>query len=798
MKFFLSNRQKVNLLAASFGASSIIVQTEFLRGVMEAAAGGTLAVGAALGAWMCWIALGALAGGWLARIIQDARKTAFFISALALPCALFPVLLLASIRLLLGLPGGELIPFDTLGVWSALACGPHALLVGLSFPIFAKLSTRDQIAYPSGAALFIGGLWAAEAAGAFFAGVFFTLILAGRTSPLLNVTLFGSLPLLLSSFLGFYPGRFGKLISTSFVLLCLVVFILVPSLEKKISLLYWQGLGSPGELLSQRWTRYCNLVAGRLGEQTTFYDDGYPVFNFPDPYYNASQAALLLSQHPKLSRILVVGTSAGGLAQALISSGAQEVVSVYPDKETERELMRYLPGDLRLPLESGAYRFVGDDARAFLGRPPARDRADRPAGWDMLLLNLDGPSHMNTSRYYTPGFFRRASRAFGPAGGVVALRLPIGANVMLPAELDQVASVWASLKQVFPYIALGLNSTHCYIFAASADSLVTQNLEIMMARVQPFEGKVPLLTRYILPMYFDSTRTAPLKETLQKRSIALGAHTDSTPVAWLHYLRLWARLARQAHGQKSGPGLLERVLESAAGRTYRTMAFWPAIILSFGFLLIWLSAVSKGKITVAVRWAAVLSIAATGFAAMGATVTLIYLCQLVFGALFYQVAMITATFMFFLAAGSSWASKRASVEASSGIVVAFLAFLVSVAVCLPTGGIVLLEPLIGIWGAWGTALAMVLFYLMVAAVGLFCGALFPWTAALHGWAEGTTRTDRTAAALDCADHLGAAAGALTVGVFAVPALGISAVGSSLALGMICVALFWFAISSKEL
>ena len=64
------------------------------------------------------------------------------------------------------------------------------------------------------------------------------------------------------------------------------------------------------------------------------------------------------------------------------------------------------------------------------------------------------------------------------------------------------------------------------------------------------------------------------------------------------------------------------------------------------------------------------------------------------------------------------------------------------------------------------------------------------------WPQFRYDAGRTAASLDCADHLGASAGALTIGVIAVPALGIAPVCSSLALAMICVALFWFAVSTR--
>ncbi|MEA1996966.1 MAG: hypothetical protein U9N45_04980 [Gemmatimonadota bacterium] len=794
----LPERQKIYILAASFGACSLVVQTEFLRQVMASAAGGTLAVGAALCAWLCWIALGAWAGGFVCSVSRDLRKALFFICALALPAALFPVFCFAGLRLMLDIPAGELVTMDTLGAWSGLASCPLAFFVGLSFPVFAGIASREQTACRSRAAVFIGGLWAAEAAGAFISGLIFTFILAGRTSPVLNTAVFGSLPLILSACLGLYPGKTGKYLSSALILACLTAFFFLPRLETKASSLYWEGLGSPGTLLSSRWTRYSHLIFSALSGETTLFENGLPVATFPDPYADASSAALLLSQHPGLSRVLVAGPSAYGLAQSLLAAGLREVTSVYPDREAHSELMRHLPGSLAGPLfERAGYRYICGDIRTFLGRQPALPSAAVPAGWDMVVLNLDGPSQANSSRYYTPNFFRRVRRAFGPAGGVLALRLPFGANVTAPAALDQAAAVWASLKAAFPHLALGLSPTHCFIFAADRDSLLSRNTATLMARVLPFEGQVPMLTRFLIPVYFDSTRVSPLYAALDQRSGSLRAHTDSSPVAWLHHLRLRARIARQSHHPQSSPGLLEKALDSAAGKGPPGLAFWPAILLSLAFTIIWLAGSRAGKYFPAVRLASALSIAAAGFTAMGATVTLIYLCQLVFGALFYQIALITSTFMLSLALGSFWASRRAFAGASSSAAVSLIAFFISVAVCLPSSGPFILEPLYCLGCFPGTALAMAVFYLLVAFVGLSCGMLLPWAAAIHEWASDVGRpTERTAAVLDFADHLGGAAGALAVGVFAVPALGLVTVGSSLALAMICVAMFWFAVSRK--
>jgi spermidine synthase len=790
----LEGRSRIYLVGAAFGAAALIVQTEFLRAVMESTAGGTLAVGAALGAWLISIAAGALLGGRLSASRAGGQSLAFVFSALALPCGLFLIFAVGALRFWLHTPAGEVVPFFSLAWMSLTGCAPFALLVGMTFPLLAALALKagEPVLLPS-SALFIGGLWAAEAAGAFLAGLLFTFVLSGRTGPVFNVALGSSLPLAAAVLIRLLHGRAGRLISAASISVLILVLLFTPLLERTFTSLRWQGLGAPGELLASTWTRYRSLFLGRLADQTTLYDNGEPALSFPDPYANAAQTALLLSQRQTPGRVLVVGPSAGGLAQALLSAGAEEVVSVYPDRRLEEELTGHLPDVLLEPLKSGRYNYVQADARAWLGRPPARIRAGRPASWDLILVNLPGPAHMDAARFYTPGFFRRAGRAFSPAGGLLVLRLPAAANYSLPAQSDQAAAVWASLRASFRFLALAENSTEIYLFATDREGLLSENPDTLTARVSRFEGRVPNLTRYLVPTFYDSTRIAPLRRSLDRLSRQTVPHTDIAPVAWLHYLRLWARIS----GGGKEPGLLERFLDAAAGIRARSVIPLPSLIVCLCLSLVLFFASRRGTGGRAVGQAAAISVAVVGFSAMGASVILLYLCQLVFGSLFWQVALITAVFMCALAAGSQHASARADLSRGGGRTVAGLAALLSLGVALCAVVPVLLEPLYESGSRAGEWLALALFYLTVAGVGLFAGMFFPWAAELHALEPSPPGAGRTAAALDFADHLGASLGALSVGVFMVPAWGILPVTGSLSLSLLCVAFFWLAVSKRN-
>ena len=387
MKSIFSIRTKAYLLGASFGASALIVQTELLRAVMEAAAGGALAVSAALGAWFFWIALGASAGGLLVRLIKSASKAAFYCSLLSLPLGLELIFLAGAPRLWLKVGPGELIPFETLLAWSAVTCAPFAFLVGISFPVLARMAAESYSFERESTPAAVGGLWAAEAAGALLSGLLFTLILAGRTTPIVNICLFASLPPLVGACSGIYHGRPGRIFSIFVIPAVLLVIISSTRLENYFLRLRWEGLGSQGKMEVCQWTLYRNLLFASLEGQTTVYDNGLPSFSFPDHYSDASFLSILLAQVPSPERILVVGPSAYGPAQAWLSSGVKEVVSVHPDEDLERLLLNHLPEEMQGQLRTGGYRYVKDDGRVFLARqarrPPPPAGAGGAAGWDL-------------------------------------------------------------------------------------------------------------------------------------------------------------------------------------------------------------------------------------------------------------------------------------------------------------------------------------------------------------------------------------------------------------------------------
>jgi predicted membrane-bound spermidine synthase len=241
-------------------------------------------------------------------------------------------------------------------------------------------------------------------------------------------------------------------------------------------------------------------------------------------------------------------------------------------------------------------------------------------------------------------------------------------------------------------------------------------------------------------------------------------------------------------------GLLESALEFA-GRLnpVQAIAMFP-LLVSILLLLAWLKARPETGIESALT---VLTVAVAGFTAMEVTMSMIYLCQILFGALFYQVAMISSTFMLALAGGSWWSSRRAPTERALSSGIANLLFALGAAAFAPALIAQFAEILGSMPSTWTSVAVYAAFYTGLLLTGLLCGALFPWAAEVYHRSRRSAELGATAACLDAADHVGASLAAVVAGSVMIPALGLKTTGLGAGLMVVCVALFWSALAVRR-
>jgi spermidine synthase len=220
---------------------------------------------------------------------------------------------------------------------------------------------------------------------------------------------------------------------------------------------------------------------------------------------------------------------------------------------------------------------------------------------------------------------------------------------------------------------------------------------------------------------------------------------DARPIAALYSLVLWDM--RAAGGGRPSP------LWSLRSISW----WWPA-----GALLV--VAAARAGLRRARRrdapdglWSAFVA----GLWGLGLEVVLLLVVQNAAGSIYWLLGLLVALFMVGLAAGTAAASRRVVAGVDAARRLALRVDVAAIALTLATPVL----PALGPAAAWAAGAWLL-------AAGAITGAAFPPAVAdLRRWREEAS-PGRAAGLADAADHFGACVGALTVGLLAVPLLGL--------------------------
>ncbi|MFX0121888.1 MAG: hypothetical protein ACFE9A_21055, partial [Candidatus Hodarchaeota archaeon] len=174
------------LVLATLGFTSIIGQVVLMRELVAVNYGNELIFGLILAWWLLWEAIGAWGlGRWADRRHwrQRALALTLVLAAFALP---FEIILTRSIRDLLGVTPGAILPLGQV-VWIVgLILAPYCLVHGLAFSLGARLLGGDSA----------GRAYAYESVGAVVGGALFSFVLINRIDPFQVILVVTSLTLI--------------------------------------------------------------------------------------------------------------------------------------------------------------------------------------------------------------------------------------------------------------------------------------------------------------------------------------------------------------------------------------------------------------------------------------------------------------------------------------------------------------------------------------------------------------------------------------------------------------------------
>jgi spermidine synthase len=750
----------VPLALTVLGFTSTVAQLLLVRELVSVFYGNELLLGLILAAWMLWVALGARG---LGRGLVEWRVERG-IWPLALIMAGTAVLLPAYMAFIRRLPAlltpahGVQVPLGTAALATAGVLMPLCIALGAQF----ALSTHWlQVAGGKVARAYLY-----ESLGAVIGGTLFSLGLVRWLNPFQVALVVSAVNLAAGTMviLALRWRRYGCVFS-------LVVFLLLVLAALPCGhWLHWATLRAqygPG-LVYAADSPYGRLVVLARAGQYAFYENGVLSFETQSTHPE-EMAHLSLLAHTSPRRVLLIGGVVAGDLREVLKHPATHVVAVELDAQMLEAAEVLAPTGaadaIKLaPWHDPRVTLVLDDGRRYVQAsltedvptevsPLAKDLPTEVSSlaeglpteacgdtqalangtrFDMIVLDVPPPATGALNRFYTLTFFEHVKARLRP-GGVVALGLPSAENYWSPELARRNASVYRTLRQVFPYVMVLPGEMDLYL--ASSHPL-SADIEVWRTR---FKTRA-LETRWVTPAYLTYRLTGDRFVQAQHELTSVTSvriNRDLIPICYYYDLRLW----------------LSRFYPHLQG-----LFAWIASIRLWWLLLPLL--IGLGLVRWRPQLAPTFVVGGAGFAGMVMNVALLLAFQAQHGTLYQAVGVMVAAFM---------GGHTLGVWLGGCLTGQVRRTLLMIMLCGAMGAGVL---------AWALtlSLSLPLFLLLALLTGSVAGAVHPGALDPEAFRPARPRLVAPAASVAsttyAADLLGGCLGALMGGVILVPLLGV--------------------------
>lgn len=761
---------------ALLGGFSQVAQTIQIREMLVVFYGNEISLGLFLGAWLFWVAVGAV----LYRLFRVAARsvagtagvpewvdTASFRELLfalllagAVPALLLQLAATCCCRAAFSVPAGEVIP---LGQWAAAAwllAMPVSLVLGAAFP--AGISAVDTEGDATGPPPSSG--YVAEALGSLAAGALVTALLIGRVAHGDIVTAAAVLMLVQGAVVigPGHPKRWRRLgARVALAVLALGIAVLTPrrrAIADQLAAMRWQTMHPGLERVHETHTPYQHLGLARRGEQFSLIANGGIAFSLPDEEAAARTAALIMAQDPTPAtppRMLFFGPPLDPLAAALRRYPLASLTVVTADPAAWSELAGHLPDRFTAFRDDPRVTRLQQDGRQFLNRGGA-DEAATPNAYDIIIVAMGDPATAAVNRYYTAEAFQRARALLAPRG-VLTVAVTSASNYLGSEVRSYSGAVYHTLKTAFDHVVAVPGDSHRF-FAAAAPDTVTLQPDILRERYLAISLDQRLVPADALPALVPAERVAFLRRELEQAPTAV--NTDARPITYYYNMLLWGRF--------SGSGLVA-ALGGIRRHAWRLFLL-PLVVLTVlrTFYDATRAANQPATWSPNRRFSAAWAVAALGLTAMTTQLILLYTYQNLLGYVYERIAQLNGLAMFGMAAGA-WIGHRVEANRSPSTPRAWQLLTALIAVAAAMLGLTV-PAVLATLPALPEVGQDLLLSATVVAMAACTGAGFPLAMKVLA---GQDRNPGTAAAVyESADHWGGAAGGLLAGAVWIPLLGI--------------------------
>jgi spermidine synthase len=702
------------------GVTSAICQVVVIRELINSFYGNEFFIGVILAAWLFWTATGS---GLLGKIFNKAKNPQSLLNILIfLTGFLFlgEIFLIRFLKPFLGLPGEvpNLITGLLLGFFIS---APLCLVLGLWW----TTATRAQ---KSGGLSFLNQAYLVEIFGFILGGLWFSFFLVNCQEFLVATIL-----IILNSGLIIFltTNRSLKLaaITLSFLFVSLIFTPCLSKLNQVTTALRYPKQ----KLLESDRSFYGNIDITGTGTQFNFYENGLILGSTQSTQFNEELSHLSLLEHPRPKKILLLGAGLTGVINEILKHPVEKIYYLELDSKLITLAKKYLPPVFLKALLNPAVEIIYSDGYHFL-----KGTGDK---FDLVIINLPAPSMALINRFYTEDFYRRAKEKLNP-GGILVTFLPFSESTPNNNLINLNASIFKTLKKVFPRIVILPEETIFFLASQKAD--LTYKPELLIQRWRGRKIKNEFLSENYLRWRLSTDRIKTTLGLLEGNKEAK-INQNLKPVAYFYTNLFWLD-----HFYPGFSNLIKKI----------SLSFWLIFSTIFIFLTILLI---RRKNTLS-GIAPFFSMGVAGFSLMAWELTIIYLYQIVVGYLYLRIALLISALMAGMAAGI-WRGSKLTQKINLTSATLMKLHLLPIMLCLIFSGI-----FANFFKISCPEISEIILAFCAVAAG-FCGAVFfPLTNKIYLTSQ--PDPEKKTGVIYSADLTGAVFGALLPGLILIPVFGV--------------------------
>jgi len=621
-----SMRWRLSFALFLIGFAAIVGQILLIRELLVIFYGNELSAAIVLASWLVWTSLGSTTLGRITDAISHKHRVFALVQlllALLLPASIIMVRLS---RLLWNIPVGEVIGLARMLGISFAILAPFCFLSGFLFALGCTLHSEAT----GGKGKSVGSVYLLEAIGSGVGGVVFSALFVHLLNHLQTCFVVSTMLVLSSLLLSFHlSGQAGNRswvwVSGS-VLVGLFLLLTLQGRRWEMMSRGWEWSGY--RLISSEDTLYGNLTAVSTEGQINFYENGLWMFTYPDLLTAEESVHFAMLQHPEPQRILLVG---GGISSSLAQILKYPTVSRVDYVELDPKLIamgrRILPREATRAVDDPRVHLIHADGRKHIKTTESR--------YDVIIVNLPDPMTAQLNRFYTVEFFLEARRITLP-GGILSLSLTSSENIIGPTLAQLLNSLHRSMSLVYRDV-LVLPGATARFFGSMEPGILVSDPQVLVNRIGERELALKYVRGYYLLFNLSRDRLDYFRGILETaRGIRI--NRDLSPSCYFYDIIHWSA--------QYTPRLKEIFLIIA--RIELRWFIFPIAMVTALFL-----ALAQRRVREKAQKPALLyAVFVTGYSEMTLNVVLILAFQILYGYVYYKIALLITAYMIGLILGS--------------------------------------------------------------------------------------------------------------------------------------------------